>query len=149
MEKTINKEKELISKMKARRDELADLLEEVSSHWGYEDPVYRFYHMSFKVYRVQETTRRIAQALESIAPEGASFCPEFQEILEAGASGVEFEREHNRRWTAHTRPLLEAFFHARYFLEMAVKYAGELDENKPPEIMSSGWAALRSLFGIF
>jgi hypothetical protein len=33
-----------------------------------------------------------------------------------------------------TRPILEAFFHARYFLEMAVRYA---DLETPPEVLPS------------
>jgi hypothetical protein len=31
--------------------------------WGYEDPIYRFYHHSFKVYALQEQTSRIVAAL--------------------------------------------------------------------------------------
>lgn len=44
-----------------------------------------------------------------------------------------------------TRPILEAFFHARYFLEMAVRYAGL---EAPPQALSSGYAALLYLFGL-
>jgi hypothetical protein len=43
------------------------------------------------------------------------------------------------------RPILEAFFHARYFLEMAVRYA---DLSAPPQTLPSGYAALLSLFGL-
>jgi hypothetical protein len=39
--------------------ELEALLGEVSSHWGYEDPVYRLYHGSCKVYALQTTTERL------------------------------------------------------------------------------------------
>jgi len=49
-------------------------------------------------------------------------------------------------WDASTRPLLEAFFHARYFLEMAVKYGAELDE--PPTTLPSGWAGLLYLYNL-
>jgi hypothetical protein len=38
----------------------------------------------------------------------------------------------NARWDAATRPLLEEFFHANYFLKMAIKYGNELTE--PPDI---------------
>jgi len=41
---------------------------------------------------------------------------------------------------------LEAFFHAKYFLEMACKYGRELAE--PPETLPSGWAALLCLYGM-
>jgi hypothetical protein len=53
---------------------------------------------------------------------------------------------HNQRSLVETRPILEAFFHARYFLEMAVKYGGRL--SVAPRVMPSGWAALLSLYGL-
>jgi hypothetical protein len=52
--------------------------------------------------------------------------------------------EDNRRWLEVTRPMLEAYFHARYFIEMAVRYGDELDA--PPASMPSGWAALLYLY---
>lgn len=52
--------------------------------------------------------------------------------------------EHNRRWLEVTRPMLEAFWHTRFFVEMAVKYGQELDE--PPSVLPSGWAALLYLY---
>lgn len=120
------KDSELLKNIQARWSDLAKLLEEINSHWGYEDPIYRFYHQSFKVYALQSETRRIVDALHNIAPAGRTFCPMFQEIYQAGASGKPFESEHNRQWTVHTRPFLEAFFPATFFLEMAVKYGKEL-----------------------
>ncbi len=60
-------------------------------------------------------------------------------------TGQVFEMEHNRNWLEHTRPLLEAFFHAHYFLKMAVFYA-ELEE--PPQLLPSGWAALLYLYDL-
>jgi hypothetical protein len=41
---------------------------------------------------------------------------------------------------------LEAFFHARCMLEMAVAYGKELE--RPPSVLPSGWAALLYLFGL-
>ncbi len=101
--------------------ELASLLEEVNGKWGYDDPIYRFYSQSFKVYRLQYTTQKIVAALRSIAPEGTTFNPFIEEIIQAGASGEEFDAKHNEEWTLHTRPFVEAFFHARYFLDVAVR----------------------------
>ena len=54
------------------------------------------------------------------------------------ASGL--KTAHNKDWTTHTRPFVEAFFHAKFFLEMAVKYGNEMKEA--PEMLPSGWAAL-------
>ena len=72
------KENQLLANIKAKLPELERLLEEMSSHWGYEDPVYRFYHHSFKVYGLQDITGRIVDALKDMAPEGKSFCREFE-----------------------------------------------------------------------
>ena len=52
----------------------------------------------------------------------------------------------NDRWLAATRPIVEAFFHARYFLEMVVKYGKEL--KSPPAVLPSGWAAVLCLFNM-
>ncbi|HTG17161.1 MAG TPA: hypothetical protein VK747_18060 [Blastocatellia bacterium] len=142
----LQKDNELLAKIQERWSELAELLEEVNSHWVYEDLVYRFYHQSFKVYWLQDQTKRIVEALQSVAPSGTSFSPMFEEIYQAGTSGKQFEIEHNQLWTEHTRVFLEAFFHAKFFLEMAVKYGKEL--QAAPTVLPSGWAALLCLYDL-
>lgn len=142
----LRKQDELLANIKAHQDELEKLLKWVNIDPYYEDYVYRFYHQSFKVYQLQDLTRKIADALQLIAPEGTKFCAYFAELLQEGASGKQFEMDHNLEWTRHTRPIVEAFFHARYFLEMAVKYGSRLE--KAPDFMPSGWAALLCLYGI-
>lgn len=84
-------ENELLVNIKARHAELEELLQEMDSHWGYEDPIYRFYHHSFKVYMLQDKTRKIVDALKELAPKGRLFCREFEEIIKAGAGGKHFE----------------------------------------------------------
>ena len=138
------KQNQLLANIKANLSVLETLLEEISSHWGYEDSIYRFYHQSFKVYGLQNKTRRIVDALRYLAPEGRSLCKEFEQIIKEGASGKEFKHEHNEKWTHHTRPFVEAFFHAKFFLEMVVKYGKEMEE--PPEMLPSGWAAVLCLY---
>ena len=54
--------------------------------------------------------------------------------------------EHNKRWAEVTRPMVEAFFHAKYFLEMSVKYGKEYEEIVFP--IDSGWAAVLELYEI-
>jgi hypothetical protein len=146
MPDSLQKDAELLANIQARWSELAELLEKINSHWVYEDLVYRFYHQSFKVYGLQAETGKIVEALRSVAPRGTTFSPMFEEIYRAGASGKQFEMAHNREWTAHTRVFLEAFFHARYFLEMAVKYGKEL--QAAPSMLPSGWAALLCLYNL-
>ena len=133
---------QLLSTIQARLPELQALWEKVSSHWGYEDPVYRYYHNSFKVYRVQQTTLEIFRILQSLMPDrylNMSFC----RIMRAGTGQV-FELSHNAKWDEHTRPMLEAFFHAGHMLEMALKYGRELTEA--PRMLPSGWATVLYLY---
>jgi hypothetical protein len=132
----------LFANLKASLPALQELLEECTSHWGYEDPVYRLYHQSFKVYGLQETTTKIVTALRALSPE-RQMNTWFMQIVNDG-TGKSFERDHNRRWLEVTRPILEAFFHARYFLEMAVRYGRKL--RAPPRSLPSGWAAFLYLY---
>src|SRR6266571_8820849 len=101
---------ETFANLRESLPELEKLLRDCQSHWGYEDPVYRFYHHSLKVYAVQETTSAIVAALQSLAPERA-LNKSFMQIVRDG-TGKKFEREQNRRWIEVTRPIVEAFFHA-------------------------------------
>lgn len=133
----------LLAQLKLRRARLATLLAHSSDHAGYEDPVYRFYHQSFKVYRLQSQTKAIVRELNALLP-GRPLNLWFLEILMRG-TGKEFRIAHNEDWTNVTRPILEAFFHARFFLEMAVRYA---DLDAPPAPLPSGYAALLYLYGL-
>ena len=136
-------EEMLLRNLRSRQPELTALLEECSSHWGFEDPIYRFYHQSFKVYALQDQTSRIVSALENLAPD-RPLNPWFRQIVEQG-TGKSFKQDDNADWTRITRPILEAFFHARFFLEMAVRYAAL---QEPPMPLPSGYAALLYLYGL-
>lgn len=133
----------LLRNLRRDRAPLHRLLAECSDHWGYEDPIYRFYHQSFKVYGIQRTTRSLVENLAALAPD-RPLDPRFLKIVEAG-TGKAFAIEDNSRWAEATQPLLEAFFHARFFLEMAVRYA---DLEAPPSPLPSGYAALLALYGL-
>jgi hypothetical protein len=133
----------LLANLKRRRERAQRLLVECSDHWGFEDPVYRFYHQSFKVYALQAQTEAIVRELSSLLPE-RPLNRWFQDIVAYG-TGHRFTVEDNAHWTEVTRPILEAFFHARFFLEMAVRYT-ELEE--PPQVLPSGYAALLYLFDL-
>ena len=159
----------LLRTIKARLPQLSALLEKVSSHWHGEDGFYRFYHQSFKVYHLQADTLEMEAALRALQPErrgpegpltpahsadggecqacgetpGPSLNPWFEKIIREG-TGKEFQMEHNRRWLEETRPILEAFFHARTMLEFVVRYGKELEEA--PRTLPSGWAAVLYLY---
>jgi hypothetical protein len=123
---------------------LEELWKTCSGHWHYEDPVYRFYHQSFKVFRLQDSTTAIVEAMQSLAPH-LPLNTWFMEIVAQG-TGKEFTMDMNNRWTEITRPIVEAFFHARFFLEMVCKYGKELQE--PPQVLPSGWAAVLYLYNL-
>ncbi len=135
---------QLFANLRASLPKLEKLLRDCQSHWGYEDGIYRFYHHSFKVYALQETTSAIVAALRALAPE-RNINEAFLAIVRDG-TGKTFEREHNRRWLEVTRPIVEAFCHAQYFLEMAVRYGKQLKE--PPRQLPSGWAAFLYFYNL-
>lgn len=137
-------EAHLLAAVKSALPELQKLLERATSHWEYEDPVYRLYHMSFKVFHLQHFTREIVAALRGFLP-GVPLNEMFLTLLRDGTER-EFTAESNERWLAETRPVVEAFFHARFFLEMAVRYGAELDD--PPDTLPSGYAALLHLYNL-
>jgi len=134
----------LLHNIKQQLPRLEEMLAHVESHWGMEDGFYRFYHQSLKVYQLQEMTISICKALQDLMPDQA-MNRWFSEIVAQG-TGHEFEMSHNRDWLHHTRPIVEAFFHAHYFLKMAVKYGKELERG--PDVMPSGWASVLYLFDL-
>jgi plasmid stabilization system protein ParE len=137
-------ERRLLRAIKSDVEKLTALLDRARSHWEYEDPIYRFYHGSFKVYFVQALTTEIVSALSALLPR-RDLNDHFLAIVREG-TGKTFSTEVNARWDTATRPLLEAYFHARFFLEMVVKYGQELDE--PPTPLPSGWAAVLYLYNL-
>ena len=94
------------------------------------------------MYWLQERTKAICAELALLSPPECRFSPWFVQIVDEG-TGREFRMEDNQDWLRVTRPMLEAFFHARFFLEMAVRYAGL---ESPPNPLPSGYAALLYLY---
>ena len=145
----IHLDDELLANLKAKLPELEKLLLDVSNET--EDRVYRFYHQSFKVYYLQEETKRIVTALTELLPTSLRELRSksnplnkwFTQIISEG-TGKQFEHAHNQRWLEETRPIVEAFFHAKYFLEMGVQFGKELKEA--PQMLPSGWAAFLYLY---
>ena len=81
-------------------------------------------------------------ALQALAP-NRQLNEWFVRIVSKGTE-KDFTPEDNSHWLEVTRPIVEAFFHARYFLEMAVRYGREL--TVAPQMLPSGWAALLYLY---
>ena len=124
--------------------ELEDVLARASQNAVYEDYIYRFYHYSFKVYWVQGITIEIVDMLRKLSPDG-KINDWFEKIFNEG-TGKEWNMEHNKNWMENTRPILEAYLHAKYFIEMAVKYGKEL--KKAPDCLPSGWAGLLYFYNL-
>lgn len=144
VDERINVEKELLAAIKRNLPELETLLASTWDHWRYEDPIYRFYHQSFKVFQLQTTTLKIVEVLQSLAPE-IKLNSMFMKIVAEG-TGKTFKPSDNANWMKRTRPILEAFFHAQHLLLMVCKYAGELTE--PPRVLPSGYATVLYLYGL-
>jgi hypothetical protein len=140
----LSAEQLLLANIKTQLPALEALMERARSEWEYEDYVYRFYHQSFKVFGVQRMTLTIVKALRELLPD-ASLNAWFQTIVDEG-TGRTFSTEMNAAWLPATRSMLEAFFHARFMLEMVVKFGRSLDQ--PPQMLPSGWAAVLYLYGL-
>jgi len=89
-------------------------------------------------------TLDVVDVLRALLP-GTPLNPWFQTIMDDGTGRV-FTTETNAAWLPATRPMLEAFFHARFMLEMVAKFGRTLDA--PPETLPSGWAAVLYLYGL-
>ncbi len=133
----------LFNRIKASLPELSALLEETVDT-PYEDRIYRFYHGSYKVFYLQMQTQAIVTAFEKLMPD-YPLNDDFLAIVGEGTNRI-FSKADNKRWAEATRPIVEAFLHAKYFLEMMVKYGKELDY--PPVTMPSGWAAVLYLYNL-
>lgn len=119
----------------------------IRSEGRYEGSIYRFYHYSFKVYYLQESTEEIIKILRKINPNRPKeFCELFEGIIKDARLIGAWKLEHNVEWPKYTRPIVEAFLHAKYFLEMAIICGKEMD--KAPQMITQRWAALLELYNI-
>ena len=114
---------------------------------GYEeDYVYRFYHQSFKVFGAIEEIKKAGDLFEKIAPDGITLNEWYSRIADE-AIGKSFDWEKtNPKWLDETRPILEAFWHSKYFLEQMLHSGTEL--QKSPQLLPGGWAAVLYLYNL-
>ena len=134
---------DLLARIKVKLPQLEDLLAQIKDRSGEEDGVYRFYHHSFKVFDLQKLTLEGLKLIEAIGGETDPPHPWYCQIVKEG-TGYAFELSMNAQWLKYTRPILEAFWHTKYFTQMMIKYAKELETA--PQMMPSGWAAVLWLF---
>lgn len=133
----------LLRRLKARRKRLEGLLAETEASWGIEDGFYRFYHESMKVGRLSGLTEEIVRELRALLPERALH-PWFVQIVAEGARNAAEPLAKGAAWVAQMRPVVEAGFHAHFFLKLACRYGREL--KTPPAAFPAGWGAVLYLF---
>jgi len=117
-----------------------------------EDAVYRYYHHSLKTYWIQQHTNAIVSFFEELARElgkelgrDSDLNEKFISIIRNG-TGHEFEFSHNSTWNAHTLPQLQAFWHAKYMLQMMIRYGKTLE--RAPQMLPFGWGSVLYLYNL-
>ena len=147
-------ELELKIQQKVEQDDLLENLKnnlnKLESHYemfcrNEPDDVYRFYHQSFKVFGMTNQIKSAKSLFDELAPANASLNPWFTKIFDE-AIDKEFNDEANQNWLRETRPILEGFWHAKYFLEQMIRSVKKLDTA--PAILPSGWAAVLYLYNL-
>jgi hypothetical protein len=141
------KAQRLLETLQTHLEELESVAKNAQSHWAGEDGFYRFYHQSLKVYYLQSKTEKIVGVLKKIGTtcDLPELNPWFLQIIHEGTHKT-FDLSHNERWLEETRPIVEAFFHAREMLHLAILYGKKL--RSAPALLPSGWAALLYLYQI-
>ena len=106
------------------------------------DRLYRFWHQSFKVFRLQDVTEQIADVLRR-AGGGRPLNPWFEQLVADGTGHV-FHPEDNGRWYETTAPVVHSFLHVRHLLDVTVEAATTLEAPTP--MLPSGWATVLCLY---
>jgi hypothetical protein len=132
----------LFVRIKARLSDLEAMAEKLEA--VEENGVYRFYHGSFKVFNMQEPIKEAFKLIEEIG--GVDDPPhlEYALLVKAGTENDFAGDRTNANWDAETKPILEAFWHTKYFIKMMVKYGKKLEKVEPP--LDYGMAAVLYLF---
>ena len=133
----------LFLRIKARLPDLEETALELEE--AEEDGVYRFYHGSNKVFFLQDPVKAAFTLIKEIGGEDDPPNFEYAGIVEAGTAH-QFSETTNANWEAETKPILEAFWHTKYFINMMVRYAKELETVESP--LEPGMAAVLYLFGL-
>ncbi len=147
MHENESKEKELYKEIEDSFPEICLILSKFYDDNGEEDYIYRFYHQSFKVYNLQGLTKEGYGLIKRISDKCELPLESwFEEIVSEGIN-KKFVIEHNENWIEATRPILEAFWHTKYFLEQMKKYGNDNEFNYG-STLTSGWVAILTLYGI-
>lgn len=135
----------ILERLRENAEELEKLYVSLNNEWGLEDTVYRFYHGSFKVYRATSDLQNFWGLIHKVAGEDLKVDASLTSIVEPMLD-KKFDFKVNQNWDAETRPIIEALFHVKYFIDMMYKYSKELGVEAP-SLLPSGWASVLYLFG--
>jgi hypothetical protein len=139
----------LFASIKENKDVIHKLYEANCGH-VYEDRIYRFYHYSFKVFYLQDSISDIVQFLEKINPRPIDcehrFNKWFSDIVEGAKKEGEFKMSYNKNFPSHARPIVEASFHCKYFVDMLGSIATK--DESPDGMISSAFAAVLELYNL-
>ncbi len=137
-----SKASQLLINIRENRERIRSLLDSFNS--SEPDLIYRFYHQSFKVFGMTNLIRQANKLFSDIAPDQSFLNPWYAEISRSGLR-KEFKGSYtNQNWQNETLPIMQAFWHAKYFLEQMAASADELRDA--PMILPSGWAAVLYLY---
>jgi hypothetical protein len=138
---------ELANELLANIKSKIEIVDSLAASFTKSEPefIYRFYHQSHKVFGYKETIRYSMQFFESVAPQSRPLNDWFRNIVDAGLS-KEFNDSTNANWIDETRPLLEAFWHTKYFVNQMNSAAKSLDTA--PDILPYDWAAVLYLYDL-
>ena len=95
---------------------------------------------------MQPLVRRARDLFAKISPDGAPLHPWFAAVCESALDHEFDSGRTNDNWLGETRPLLESFWHCKYFLEQMLRYGRELETA--PQMLPSGWAAIMCLYNM-
>jgi hypothetical protein len=131
----------LFLRIKARLPELMEIAATLEE--DEEDGVYRLYHGSYKVFNLQDPVCAAFKLIKEIGGEADPPHFEYARIVEAGTKH-QFSATTNENWEGETKPILEAFWHTKYFVNMMVKYGKKLETVEMA--LQPGMAAVLYLF---
>lgn len=134
---------QLLTNIKENRSRIEGSLSHIKKVEG--DLVYYFYHQSWDIFQYR-TALEVNKALfESLSPDKKPLNSWFVSICET-AIRKEFSDSTNANWASETQPILDAYWHTRYFLEQMLIAGEELETA--PEILPYGWAAVLYLYNL-
>lgn len=137
-----NKEHRLRENITSSLGVLKDLQNLIASDHIYETKLYKYYHHSYKVYHLQEYTLNVVDALKELLD--LPLNENFMRQIELG-TGKEYTPGLKVDWFEETVHITNAFLHAKYMLEMVLKY-GAIGEDGSVPSFTHGWAAVLCLY---